>query len=911
MRPGSLWGRTEPMAQALSVVRNARRHELGGVLTIGGPAGIGKTALAAEICRQAARTGLRVVEVRCDPLQQVSPGAPVIAMLRAGRDPVISREDYAQLVRSIPEPLLAADRIADHLEAATENGPLLISVDDLHGADATSLFLLRTLIPRAASLPIVWVLAGRDGTVLDDLVGHDSVRVEQLRLSPLATADLVSMTTDRLGQPPDEDLRRFLDAAGGNPDLARRILDRVDRGESDSVPAEFIAAITDRLIQADEATQHLVRLLAIADRPLTMGEIAVLLPDRVDEREQLLSGALASGLVTAAGETLSCRHELVRDAVADATSDRVTRQVHRTLAAYYLTETDRPLLAAIHARAAAEPGDLHSGTILLSVAEALAATDADTAGDLALLAMRTFPCWDRAWLELSQRCLSVLRRTQRTTDAITAAALILARVDDNDVIGAVETDAAHALWLGGRITELVQRTDKVLARADLTPPIEARLRSARALATTRIASGEQAAREARAALENSRAVDDREAVMLALQAVGEAAKNEGRHETALSSFRELRELLGSSCVVEEITELQILDRYDHAQTLLDQAADASGTSPGMTVPALHCAQMWQHFYLARFEEADIAGRALIELGRQLGNAEHALDAAMACTAVALLRGDVEAATAQMSLAGELVDATDGVRRPSLNMMRGWLAAGQGDLDAALRILRPVVAGGGEEFNYWPLWPCWSGLFFDFGTMARDDQFAADAVETAELAAARNPGVASFVGIAMNLRGCFKDDLDTLAESVRVLNGSPRPILRARGAESYGRALLAVGEVQNGLAELDRAWDEYHRVGATFCCTGVEDTMREAGVRRAKWSTAPAAVATTASVWVSLTPSERKVAALIAAGHTNKSASVELGVSINTVGTHMRSVFAKLGIRSRVQLANTVSKELAR
>ncbi|MFQ6332057.1 response regulator transcription factor [Nocardia sp. CWNU-33] len=53
----------------------------------------------------------------------------------------------------------------------------------------------------------------------------------------------------------------------------------------------------------------------------------------------------------------------------------------------------------------------------------------------------------------------------------------------------------------------------------------------------------------------------------------------------------------------------------------------------------------------------------------------------------------------------------------------------------------------------------------------------------------------------------------------------------------------------------------------------------------------------------LTPSERRVAALIGTGHTNKSAAAELGISVNTVGTHLRSAFAKLGIQSRVQLAN--------
>ncbi|MFE2960084.1 helix-turn-helix transcriptional regulator [Nocardia tengchongensis] len=906
MQSGSLWGRTEPMARALATVRAAQRHGLGGVVGIGGATGVGKTALLREVGRQASRIGLRVLTGYCDPAQQTTPGGSVIALLRAGRDPLISSGDFAELVRSAAaEPLIAADRIGDHLADAAADGPLLVSLDDLHRADAVGRLLLRTVISRLAGLPVVWVLAGREELLFGQLTGSEGVRLEQIRLQPLETGDLVAMATDRLGRNPDERTVRYLDATGGNPELAVQLIDTIARGETDSVPAEFSAAITGRLARLGEGAQNVVRLLAVADTALTIGEINALLPDAAVHQEQVVPEILGSGLITATDETLACRHELVRDAIRATMRDRHAKRLHRSLAEYYLAEAEQPLQAASHARAAAEPGDLHSGMVLLLAAESLVESEAERSGELAQLAMQTFPCWDRAWPELARRCLAVLCRTQRATDAMTVADLILARVDDDDVIGAVETDAAQALWLSGRITELIQRTDSVLARPDLTPTTTARLRSARALAGTRIATGAAAAREARAALACSHAVDDREAVLLALQAAGEAAKNEGRHEEALRHFRELRTVLETSCLAEEITELQILDRYDHAQLLLDRAGAAGRVDAGMTVPALHCAQMWQHFYLGRFAEADVAARALNDLGRQLGNAEHALDAALARTAVALLRGDVEAATAHMSATEELVDAADGVRRPALSMMRGWLAAGQGDLAASLRILRPVVAGAGEEFNYWPVWPCWSGLFFDFGTMAEDDEFAADTVETAELAAARNPGVASLEGIALNLRGSYKADLDILARSVQILDRSPRPILRARGAESYGRALLAAGEIPAGLAELDRAWDEYHRVGASYCCLGVQRAMRSAGVRRAKWSTgAPAAAATTG--WEALTPTERRVATLIAGGHTNKSAATELGISINTVGTHLRAVFAKLGVRSRVQLANIVN-----
>ena len=60
--------------------------------------------------------------------------------------------------------------------------------------------------------------------------------------------------------------------------------------------------------------------------------------------------------------------------------------------------------------------------------------------------------------------------------------------------------------------------------------------------------------------------------------------------------------------------------------------------------------------------------------------------------------------------------------------------------------------------------------------------------------------------------------------------------------------------------------------------------------------------------MALTEAERKVAYLIANGHTNKSTAKSLGISINTVGTHLRSIYAKLDVQSRVQLANVLREQ---
>ena len=60
----------------------------------------------------------------------------------------------------------------------------------------------------------------------------------------------------------------------------------------------------------------------------------------------------------------------------------------------------------------------------------------------------------------------------------------------------------------------------------------------------------------------------------------------------------------------------------------------------------------------------------------------------------------------------------------------------------------------------------------------------------------------------------------------------------------------------------------------------------------------------------LTPAERRVADLVAAGATNRATADRLFVTVRTIEVHLTSIYRKLGVRSRTALAAKLAKEEA-
>lgn len=158
------------------------------------------------------------------------------------------------------------------------------------------------------------------------------------------------------------------------------------------------------------------------------------------------------------------------------------------------------------------------------------------------------------------------------------------------------------------------------------------------------------------------------------------------------------------------------------------------------------------------------------------------------------------------------------------------------------------------------------------------------------------------GLALQIEGFVSDDVAMLRGAVKILRESPRPMLLAGALADYGAALVSRGEHQSAAKALAEARDLYARLGAGLFLTAVERNLRRAG----------APVHGSAGFGRhTLTSAEERVAVLVSEGHTNQSAASALGVSIHTVNTHLRAVFRKMDVQSRVQLANAMRANSAR
>ena len=174
--------------------------------------------------------------------------------------------------------------------------------------------------------------------------------------------------------------------------------------------------------------------------------------------------------------------------------------------------------------------------------------------------------------------------------------------------------------------------------------------------------------------------------------------------------------------------------------------------------------------------------------------------------------------------------------------------------------------------------------------------AASVTARLENGADANPSFPGLRAATLHARALLDDDPERALAAVQAYRGDPRSLVRAAAFEDAGR-LLSERAKDEAVGYLDEALRLQSAAGAERDAARVRRLLRDSGAQRAGGRPDPAA-----AHWPELTASELAVVRLVIRGATDREVAQRLYISAHTVNSHLRHVFAKLGIRSRVELA---------
>jgi DNA-binding CsgD family transcriptional regulator len=897
---------------------DAARDGRSAAVLVHGEAGIGKTALLDAVVAQA--DGVRVLRARGYEAEVGIAFAglhDLVTPLLDLRDRIPELQARAINGALALEPPSAQDRFAlpagllSLIGAAAEDGPVLVVVDDLQWVDEATTEALLFVTRRLVADGVIVLLAARDGEPWP----FDPTGIERLTLTGLTESDARRVLGGR-EQLSATVAEALVHTAAGNPLALRELagsLSPQQRGGQEPLPSplppgEGIERAYTRRLAAlgDDTRRALVVLAAMQTRRsdllfAAMAELGI--------PADALDAAEAAGLVVLAQGRCDLAHPLLRATIYHAAGASQRRTAHGALAT---VAPDAQRRAWHLAHSATVPDEAVAAEL-----EA-AALDARARGGQATSA--------RAFLRAADLSPEVEARARRLLEAAT----------DEVAVGHAE-----------RALQLAEDGLQLTGDAALGTQLR-RIRGQVALRRSSPALAHQLLTEEAESLAST---EPAQAAILLLEACGAPMMTGDMAQLRATAgrARELAEglldpvvliaslLIGASLVADGNPQGEAM-LAELERPLLDQADLAVGV-PDVVVMAGHCA-----IWIEAFERADavltrqiqmeraasalgrltypLAARAHLDLRRgrwtvALADADESVRLARDTGHLNLLPlclstlarveaalGRTEEARAHAEEAAELARAA-GANAILLYAQSalGFEALSGGRLEEAAEHLErsaetAAVAGIGE-----PALVQWAPDRVEaLVRLGRTDD-AQDALDAFEAQAART-GRTWAQACVQRGRGMLASDDDApghFEAALELHDLSPQPFERARTQLVYGERLRRAGQRLAARPHLSDALTTFDRLGARPWADRARGELNASG-RTARKRDASAAD--------QLTPQELQIAALVSEGLTNREIGAALFLSPKTIEYHLRSVFRKLDVRSRIELARTFAADTA-
>lgn len=358
-------GREEIMAD-LTRQLNRARAGLGSGCYVWGNAGIGKSRAALELMRVATLQGLRPIRVACQrsdvrrPLGAFADLVPMLQQLPGalGCSPT-SRQFLERLTQYRPESPSVADgerdaeflyaslrqSLFDLVDAVSEEGTLVAIIEDVHWLDRVSAEVVRELIERSESRPLLLVLTARTPLASESPLFGLVRGLTTHELPPLSETSSGRLFLTLLGERGREidsrALRRHTALAEGNPFFLRELATHwLEHGNTEELPSTLTAAIEERLSRLDFLALRVLQACAMLGKNSTFERLErVLGYARLDLMNSLETLDRAGLLASHDRRTLT-KHDLLAEAAAARLSPTAARYCHRQMGLVLEAELD-------------------------------------------------------------------------------------------------------------------------------------------------------------------------------------------------------------------------------------------------------------------------------------------------------------------------------------------------------------------------------------------------------------------------------------------------------------------------------------------------------------------------------------------------------------------------------------------
>lgn len=915
----------------------------GGILLVEGEPGIGKSRFLEESAAAATARGFTLAWGQAEAGRM--PGTRVKVPASGKLLPTAGAADGARWWWDAPsagrDVSLALHTAGSPPHTAVADSPLhaadsqmLVVLDDLECADRAMLWGLRGLAQHPRRRAPLWLLARSTASAYSDaqwLFSHlEQGGAARLRLGPLGETAMADVVAGVLDAAPDEAILALAAGTGGNPLLLTELLAglrdegriQADAGsarlKSAQLPKRFLAVIHRWTTALGPRARQVLAVGAVLGRSFSIDNVAALLGETPARLLPDVEAALRADLLVATPESFKFDRELVWRALAESVPRPARQALHRQIGQLLLDQGGPVTEAADHLVRAGRP----------AAPAALA--------------------------RLDRAARSCLGPAPQTAAGLALQALLLSEQTDPGWYPRIVT-AVEALAVAGRLAEAGECAQSALTGPVPAPrPVEMRLRSL--LSSVRLCGGQPAqaralaedlsrepglSREARAEAEItlmlavSMSVESMpaEETDRARQAAGALLAQAGREDqptlaaallvramhtwqkgqlaAALDIAREAARVASTATTLtcRGIAPLLLggmlvsLGQLDQAgEVIRGLQAAAAATAPGGRDPSTEILAAGLALTAGLPAEAVTGAQHGLTLA---ATRESGLLSAYGLTVLAtsaLRGGDLSAAVQYVrSFQDRMTGHGPGYGQTRCLVVAAQLAEVRHDADRAAELLgrlqsslrhRPSVLAGDLSAAGWLV----------RSALARGNREDAEAVcaAAAELAAG-SPGLAGVAAAAAHARGLMDQDARALQHAAE---GSPDPWAGASAAEDLGVLLIGREDFEEAGRRLEDSLAGYDQTAALRDGRRVRRRLRGIGIRRRHFTHAKRPK----TGWTSLTDTERAVSDLVAKGLTNQQIATEMFLSTHTVAFHLRQVFRKLDISSRVDLARVFTEQ---